>query len=195
MLPNELYAPLLSRLAGLLDGRGRVTLAIDGCCGSGKSSLAAFLAGAFPGSSVFHTDDFYLPMGSRRRGWEYLPAGNMDISRLRLEVLVPAVHGCPLTYRPYSCQEKATLAPRGLRPGRLVILEGSYSLHPELRPFYDLSVFLSCSGSAQLARLRAREGQGFADFERLWMPMERRYYAAFSLPRDIDMKIDTSALF
>ena len=42
-----------------------LVLALDGRCGSGKTTLANTLARQFPASITLHTDDFYLPPAQR----------------------------------------------------------------------------------------------------------------------------------
>ena len=54
------YQTLRRKTAELLSGdRRRVLIAIDGRCGSGKTTLASLLAEEF-GGALFHMDDFYL---------------------------------------------------------------------------------------------------------------------------------------
>ena len=83
---------LMETIQTRLAGGGRLLLAIDGRCGCGKSTLAAQLRAAF-GGSVFHTDDFYLPFAARAEDWREGIAGNMDLMRLRAEVLEPLRRG------------------------------------------------------------------------------------------------------
>ena len=109
-----------------------ILIALDGRCGSGKTTLAAQLAERFPGSRTIHTDDYYLPPAQRVPGWETLPCANMDLKRLRAEVLNPARAGQPFSYLAYSCREGAYLPPVSCQPARLVIVEGSYRHHPAL---------------------------------------------------------------
>ena len=54
----------------LANAAAPVVLALDGRCGSGKTTMAAALAEQFPDSIVLHTDDFYLPPADRVPGWE-----------------------------------------------------------------------------------------------------------------------------
>ena len=65
---------------------------------------------------------------------EASPCANMDIQRLRDEVVAPARAGQAFSYQAYSCREGAYLPPRPLGPAPLVIVEGSYSHHPSLAP-------------------------------------------------------------
>lgn len=71
-------------LSGLITARLKqqptVLVALDGRCGSGKTTLAAQLAERFPQSITLHTDDFYLPPPQRVTGWERIPCANMHLS-------------------------------------------------------------------------------------------------------------------
>lgn len=170
--------------------KGRLLLAIDGRCGCGKSSLAASLAAEFD-AAVFHTDDFYLPFAARAENWRELPAGNMDLERLRTELLEPLRRGEAVSYRAYDCRNGRFLPAREIPVRPLSIVEGSYSQHPALRPYYDLCVFVTASPQIQRARLRAREGAHFAAFEALWIPLEERYFRAFSVEERADRVLRT----
>ena len=141
-----------------------LVLALDGRCGSGKTTLANTLARQFPASITLHTDDFYLPPAQRIRGWEKTPCANMDLARLRDEALRPAYEGQPVQYRAYSCREGAYLPARELAAQPLVILEGSYSHHPLLTGYETLRVFLTCAKEEQTRRLQAREGGAICQF-------------------------------
>lgn len=139
--PEELASAIADRLAR----QPAVLVALDGRCGSGKTMLAAQLTERFPQSITVHTDDFYLPPSRRVTGWEKIPCANMDIQRLRDEVVAPARAGQAFSYQAYSCREGAYLPPHLLGPAPLVIVEGSYSHHPSLAPYYDIRIFVTCS--------------------------------------------------
>ena len=105
-MPQNIAPPgLISLLAAALAQQPTkpLVLALDGRCGSGKTTLANTLARQFPASITLHTDDFYLPPTQRIRGWEKTPCANMDLARLRDEALRPAYEGQPVQYRAYSC--------------------------------------------------------------------------------------------
>ena len=76
-MPQNIAPPgLISLLAAALAQQPTkpLVLALDGRCGSGKTTLANTLARQFPASITLHTDDFYLPPAQRIRGWEKTPA-------------------------------------------------------------------------------------------------------------------------
>ena len=131
-------SPLVEKLSTLLSAypASPVLVALDGRCGSGKTTLAAQLARQFPQSITVHTDDFYLPPASRVANWEQIPCANMDLERLRAQVLTPARAGQVISYRAYSCRAGAYLPEQCFTPQPLVIVEGSYSCHPTLADCY-----------------------------------------------------------
>ena len=169
------FSPVLQAAERLERAGVPALVAIDGRCGSGKTTLAALLAAKFP-CNVFHTDDFYLPPASRIPGWESVPCANLDLDRLDREILRPVLAGEDVDYRPYRCAS-GDFAPAIRIPFRpLNVLEGSYALHPALRMRYTLRIFLTCSPEEQTRRLQAREGDRFPLFQHRWIPLEESYF-------------------
>ena len=73
------------------------------------------------------------------------------------------------------------------------IVEGSYSQHPLLTESYDVKLFITAEREVQEQRLRAREGDHYSAFEKIWIPMEERYFRAFSVEEKADCVIHTDA--
>ena len=169
-----------------------LVLALDGRCGSGKTTLANGLSAQFTGCTLLRTDDFYLPPARRSPDWAHTPCANMDLTRLRDEALRPAYAGQTVDYRAYSCREGAFLPPAQLPAQPLVILEGSYSHHPLLRPYETLRVFVTCTKAEQTRRLQAREGARYADFAARWVPLEEGYFAQYGVAESADFVVDTT---
>ena len=183
-------------LSGLITARLKqqpsVLVALDGRCGSGKTTLAAQLAERFPQSITLHTDDFYLPPPQRVTGWERIPCANMHLERLRAEAVAPARAGRVVCYKAYSCREGAYLPPQVLGPAPLVIVEGSYSHHPLLTGYETLRVFLTCAKEEQTRRLQAREGERYANFAARWVPLEEGYFVQYHIAETADFVVDTT---
>ena len=74
----------------------------------------------------------------------------------------------------------------------LVILEGSYSHHPLLRPYETLRVFVTCTKAEQTQRLQAREGARYADFAARWVPLEEGYFAQYGIAENADFVVETT---
>ena len=159
MISTTLF-PLVEKLSTLLSAHPDhpVLVALDGRCGSGKTTLAAQLARQFPQSITVHTDDFYLPPASRVANWEQIPCANMDLERLRAQVLTPARTGQAVPYRAYSCRAGAYLPEQCFAPQPLVIVEGSYSCHPTLAvcSIWNFAKYPSSSGIHRAAKLAYR---------------------------------------
>ena len=189
-----IYFPVIYQVERCLSQAEHVTIAIDGPCGGGKSSLAALLAELFP-SRVLHMDDYYLPLQRRSPGWEETPCGNMDLERFLREALLPAARGEAIVCQPYSCQQGQLLETRMLPSAPLTIVEGSYSHHPLFAQHYDLKIFLRCSHEEQLARLQRREDSRLDAYLRRWVPLEEAYYRAFDIEFQCDMSFDNTSYF
>ena len=140
-------SPLVEKLSNLLSAHPDhpVLVALDGRCGSGKTTLAAQLARQFPQSIIVHTDDFYLPPASRVANWEQIPCANMDLERLRAQVLTPARAGQAIPYRAYSCQAGAYLPERysGFT-ARWIPLEEGYFAKFQIEQTVDFILDTTC---------------------------------------------------
>lgn len=189
-----IYFPVIYQVERQLAQAEHITVAIDGPCGSGKSSLAFLLAELFP-SRVLHMDDYYLPLPQRSPDWADIPCGNMDLERFLRQALLPAAEGEAIACQPYSCRQGRLLATRTLPAAPLTIVEGSYSHHPLFTSHYDLKIFLHCSGREQLARLKRRENARPDDYLQRWIPLEQAYYQKFGIRSLCDMAFDNTGYF
>ena len=173
-------------------GKDFLLVAIDGRCGSGKTTLAQKLQ-SLCDCSVIHMDHFYPRMEQRTAARLAEPGGNLDRERFLEEVMLPLKRRDAFLYRPYVPWEQRMGEPIRIEPRRVNILEGSYSCHPELYDSYDLRVFLTVDSAEQIRRIRQRNGEdGLAQFREKWIPMEERYFSAFGIPERCDMCFDTS---
>ncbi|MGM9997815.1 MAG: uridine kinase [Candidatus Bruticola sp.] len=173
---------LINRVNIILRKKGSAILAIDGRCGSGKTTLASQLQQQFD-SHIFHIDDFYLPLEERTPETEALPGGNIDYQRLIKEVCKPLQERRPFIYRIYRHYPSSHfLLSETVQPRPLGIIEGSYSCHPALRSFYDCTVFISVNKQVQLERLRRRETpEQMTNFLKYWIPKEEYYFQTYHI--------------
>lgn len=194
-LPALIPLEKLARDTGIL-GKRPILFAIDGRCGSGKTGFAELASGLLVCSSdVVHMDDFYLPPERRGADWMEVPAGNMDLERLRREVLdSPDRDNGDTAYRPYDCRTGLFKDPVELWEP-LTIVEGTYSQHPSLAKYYDYRIFLTCGREEQTRRLQAREGDCYPTFNRVWRTLEERYFAACGTEKAADLVVDTTGFF
>ena len=165
-----------------------IIVAIDGCCGSGKTHLSEILCQRFNASCI-HCDDFFLPQEMRTTERLNEIGGNIHYERLA-RVLECVRQGKPFAYQAYDCSTGA-FVDRYFEPTDVVIVEGSYALHPLLRQHYDIRAVLTVDATTQYNRLVKREGaKGVDNFVNKWIPLENRYFTALDTTDCI--VIDTS---
>ncbi|MGN1315785.1 MAG: uridine kinase [Acutalibacteraceae bacterium] len=178
------------KMRGILKEKGSVRVAVDGRCGSGKSTFARLLKEEFD-CNLFCMDDFYLPPEKRTEERYKEPGGNVDRERFLKEVLEPVAKGKTVFYRVYDCGTKRLKEPVKIQAKNVVITEGSYSCHPELSDFYDLHIFLTVSSKVQMERIINRNGQVEAEkFKNKWIPLEEKYFKYFKIQEKCDIIIE-----
>ena len=174
------------RIGQLLAEKDRVIVAIDGNCTSGKTTLTAQLAEIFD-CTVFHMDDFFLRPEQRTPRRFEEAGGNVDYERFHEEVLLPLQAGKPFSYRPFDCSTFSLSEPVTVAPKKLVIIEGSYSLHPYFGDTYDLKILLTIDPGTQRQRVLERPAFLQERFFSLWIPMENRYLEEFQIAGKADL--------
>ena len=174
-IDRQRYAKLLEKIDSMLPD-SNVIVAIDGGCGSGKTTLANMLQQIYD-CNVFHMDDFFLQPHQRTEERFEEVGGNVDRERFLEEVLIPLKKGNTIHYRRFDCGSFSILPEVIIEPKKLTIIEGSYSMHPELSQYYDFGVFLDIDKSLQKERIRKRNS---AELEKrffdTWIPMEDKYH-------------------
>mgnify|MGYP002735701231 FL=1 len=183
---------VIERIERVYTERERVFVAIDGPCTSGKTTLATVLQRRF-GGNVLHMDDFFLRPEQRTPERFAEPGGNVDRERFEDEVLAPLAAGKITQYRPWDCHTGDFAASHNVEPARLTIVEGSYSMHPALRGYYDLMICLTIDSGEQLRRLEARNPRMLQRFIDEWIPLENRYFASTEPRTAADLLVDTAA--
>ena len=176
----------LAHIDDLLKNRERVIVAIDGKCTSGKTTLAATLAG-LRDCNVFHMDDFFLRPEQRTPQRFAEPGGNVDYERFQEEVLLNLLSGRDFSYRPFDCKTFTLSPPVSVPAKKLNIIEGSYCLHPYFGDPYDLKILLTVSETAQELRILQRPEFLRERFRNHWIPMENRYLEHFRIAEKADL--------
>ena len=157
-----------------------VIIAIDGRCGSGKTTLAAMLHERF-GGNLFHMDDFFLRVSQRTPQRYSEPGGNVDYERFKEEVLEPLREGKAFAYRRFDCVRFCVEDElQQVTPQMFNIVEGSYAMHPYFGDAYDLCFFVTTDSGTQIERIRKRNGEEkLKRFINEWIPLEEAYFSAF----------------
>lgn len=184
---HDILSLILDNIDALTQSNGRLLVAIDGRCASGKTSTAAALQAA-RGWPVIHMDQFFLRPEQRSAARYAVPGENIDHERFLQEVLLPLRSGKAAAYRPFSCHSQQLEPPISLPDSPVYIIEGSYSCHPLLRQYYDLRIFLTVDPQTQAERILVRNGPEYAQvFRDKWIPLEERYFAECDVLKHCDL--------
>ena len=169
-------------------------IAIDGRCASGKSIFARWL-GDQTGAMVLHMDDFFLRPSQRTPERYATPGGNVDYERFLEEVLIPLSRQEPFLYQPFDCTRMELGEARQMTPSRITVIEGSYSTHPALKDYYDITVFLTADPETQMKRIARRNPDKTERFRNEWIPYEELFFSRYDTENTCMYVIDTSDLF
>jgi uridine kinase len=172
--------------------KGKSIIAIEGGSASGKTTLSNMINEKYE-ATVFHMDDFFLQPFQRTKERYNEVGGNVDRERFLKEVLLPLSKGEKVNYRPFNCSVMGLGDYIEVVPQKLVIIEGAYSMHPDLRGFYGYSVFLDIDEKLQRERILKRNTPVLAQrFFDEWIPLEKRYFNEMRIKEKCDLiiKID-----
>ncbi|MDR0943902.1 MAG: ECF transporter S component [Ruminococcus sp.] len=154
-------------------------IVIDGRCGAGKTTLAAMLSLCYD-CEIIPMDSFFPQ--------EKTDGINIDITRFKSDVLEKIRLGKPFEYQPYSCSTGQFESPVSVNPGKLIIIEGSYSLYPGFVEYYDLKIFMTVKSDEQLKRIRLRDPESAEAFKKRWIPLEEEYFREYAIEDSADLK-------
>ena len=158
-----------------------MTIVIEGPCLAGKTTYANKLAAELSVScNVFHMDDFFLRPRQRTDERFNTPGGNVDYERFLSEVILPLKENKAFSYRKFDCKTMSLGEEVYVKPAEINIVEGTYSMHPELGKYYDKSIYIDILPEKQLERLKNRENEEKVKmFIQKWIPLEQAYFAFF----------------
>ena len=172
------WLPLLAKIEAERDKKFPALIAIEGGSASGKTTLSQLLSRVYD-CNVFHMDDFFLRPEQRTEARFAQAGGNIDHERFLAEVLLPLSQGKTVQYRAFDCATLTLRPAVEIAPKKLNIIEGAYSMHPQLAQYYDFSVFLSITPRLQRRRIEKRNSPDMAQrFFDTWIPLERTYFEA-----------------
>jgi uridine kinase len=155
---------------------GVTRVGIDGVDGAGKTHFADELAGVLgaSGRSVIRAsvDGFHNPRSIRYRRGRDSPEGffedSYDYAQLKAVLLDPLSPGGSGHYRAavfdHRSDSPVSALTRVASPGDILVLDGIFLHRPELRAYWDYSIFLEVAFAVSIPR-GAQRGEGSPDPE------------------------------
>jgi uridine kinase len=211
---SETYEALLARLANAiatLHPDRRIRVAIDGVDGAGKTVLADALAPLVIaiGRQVIRAsvDDFHHPRAVRYARGRYSPDGFFLDSydypafrRLLLDPLGPEGSGNYIAkHFDHRTDQPVARRTQQSPPAAALIVDGIFLHRPELRAYWDLSIFLQIDFAVSRERNAAREGTSEAldpdtPANRRYGAGQQRYLSECAPAQNADIVIDYNDL-
>ena len=189
---DEKFIPLLNLIENIskkLETSNHLIVALDGKAGSGKTTAAILLSSLWD-SSTIHMDDFFLTPELRTVSRLQEPGGNIHYERFKEEVVKKIHCNKNFSYNIFNCHIMDFDGNNKVSNSKVILVEGSYSLHPFFGKYYDVSAYLTINESDQLERIRTRCGEKCIEmFKSKWIPLENKYNDAYHISSKSDFLV------
>ncbi|MGH7924361.1 MAG: uridine kinase family protein [Candidatus Binatus sp.] len=183
MSPDEAVQAACGLIESARAARPRVTVAIDGGAGAGKSTLAHGIRDRLGAVSILRADHFFRPLNedrSTRLAPEEAYLLYFPWQRMRDEALLPLRRGETARYQRHDWETDRLNQWIQLDSKEIILVEGVYSARPELRPFVDFAIFVDTPRAERLRRMVARghlARDPKNDWLKPWMAAEDWYFS------------------
>lgn len=161
-------------------------IAIEGRCGSGKSTLSELFKDKY---TIIHLDDFFISIKEKSK-INIQKYGNINYKLVyeNLSIIRNALNQniAKVTIKAFSC-EKQEYYEKEIKLKNKIILEGTYSSSLYFKEFIDKITFLSVSKETQTERIQKRElsNRFFSE----WIPLEESYFKENDIISNCDLII------
>ncbi len=185
------------KISQWLEGQNKdfLVIAIDGPSAGGKTTIAEDIKKNFD-CNVFHMDDFFLTPDRKTPERLATPGGNVDWEGVEESILKKLPLKADFSYDIYSCKTGISTPSEKIGYKKLNILEGCYSMHPELAKYIDKAIFVDVSREKQLERILKRSNEFMLNrFKTEWIPLEDLHFKENRCRERADFILDTTAEF
>jgi uridine kinase len=164
-------------------------IGIDGRCGSGKTTLSNYLKSVLD-CEIIRMDHFFLQVFQRTDNRLKEIGGNFDYERFILEVKNPINNKKDISYQVFNCSTMRLEERINININKIIVIEGTYSLHPLIEDIYDIKVFVNIDKDKQINRIKIRDGEILLKrFIGEWIPKEEDYFLKFNILNNVDLII------
>ena len=167
----------------LRDLRDRVAVGVSGYAGAGKSVLTRQLVDVIDDAVRLRGDDYLDAQRVHRRSSDW---DGVERARMRREALEPFRAGATVAVRPLDWSTGRHGAPTPLPQASVLMLDAIGIFHPELLPWFDLTVWVDVDLDVAQAQGMARDRAAGRDHDTLWTDVwtknDREFEQTF-LPR------------
>ncbi|OCS90481.1 uridine kinase family protein [Caryophanon latum] len=168
---------ILQQLKQLEDSSRPLIIAIDGCSGAGKTTLATYIEQQLPNVTIISTEDFIVPLAQQ----EDTVDAALDWRRLKEQVILPLAKKKAAKYWRYDPTEPTMQQWLHIAPQGIIVIEGSFSTCLALAPYYDLKIWVETPILERYKRLVEKDGEEMKAYWQDYLPKEV-YYIQTYLP-------------
>ncbi|MBM7660044.1 uridine kinase [Bacillus mesophilus] len=172
------FEQLIREIDSIASNQSTLLIGIDGCGGSGKSTLTRKLKDQCSNVTIVHKDDFFLPSSQliKKHPTQKPIGADFDWKRLLHQVIEPIRQNKEGRYQRYDWEKDELAEWQSVPVGGIVVIEGVYSTRKELADLYDFTIWVECPRETRLARGIERDGeQARETWENNWMISEDIY--------------------
>jgi uridine kinase len=210
MTRQELVAALADRIAHVKRSHP-IRVAVDGVDAAGKTTLADELVSPLErvGRVVIRAsiDGFHNPAAVRYQRGRFSPEGyfrdSFNHTRLIEVLLAPLGPGGDLRHRraifEFRLDRPVEASLEEASPGAVLLFDGVFLLRPELRPYWDFSVFVRADFEVTVPRAEARDHHLFGSTEQVrqryaerYVPGQQQYLAEAQPERYASVVVDNN---
>lgn len=158
---NQTLAQFIKSIENTPRKQSTLLIGIDGCGGSGKSTIAKQLQHCCEDVTIVHMDDFYLPSSQIKPvpPAEKLIGADFDWQRLLSQVIEPLHNEQDGYYARYDWETDTLAEYHTVKTGGIVVIEGIYATRNELANYYDFTIWVDCPRNIRLLRGLERDGE------------------------------------
>ncbi len=183
-MKNKNFEMLFEMIRKFRKEEKRVNIAIDGYSTSGKTTLASLIQQEFD-ANVFHMDDYFRSKAQGKSDSPY--ASNIDMDRFMSEIVKSLKEKEDTDYHSFDCktQKLSQVIHKELK--QINVVEGAYSMQPEIVDVYQIKVFLKSSIFQQIRRIIKRNGlKELINYLKKWIPNEKSYFKFCQIEKKAD---------
>lgn len=178
---------LIDKINEIIEVNNRCILAIEGRAAAGKTTMAGFLKEQLD-VAMIHMDDFFLPQELRTKERYVKPGGNIHYERFNKEVATQIELHQAFSYRRFNCKKMQLDIWHQVEDKKIIIIEGTYATHPNIKVNYDIRLFMDVAQDEQENRILHRNGpEQFKQFLDKWIPLEEIYFKSYDVREHCDL--------
>lgn len=187
IIKNKNEKLIKNKIDEILKYKEIAIVAIDGRSCSGKTHLAKRLKILYNNDVfIFHMDDFYKMNDGKVDLSSF--DGNINFDYLK-ENILNKLNENKFSYLTFDCKEQKETSNNKYEKRKIIIVEGSYSLHPNLGKYYDLSIYLDINDDLEEKRLKKRNKDNYELFKNKRIALENNYRNYYKIDKTCDLAI------